>query len=154
MTELSGLNEIAVDSDNRFYSSVTGVLYSKDGKMLVKYPHGKSDTSFTVLDTVVAIGGNAFKNARNLNTIIFGNSLGAIGSTAFIGCNYLSQITFNGAVPPVLMGMSMFNTNITGFTIFVSADFYRHTRTDGSIDNGPDAVYFRNEPTNGKERGW
>ncbi|MBE7064925.1 MAG: hypothetical protein E7384_03815 [Ruminococcaceae bacterium] len=127
LSELLGLNEIAVDSENRFFSSVDGVLYSKDKKMLVRYPHGKTDASFTVPDMVVAISGNAFKNARNLNSIILGSGLGAIDSVAFIGCNYLGQITFTGAVPPVLMGASIFDTNLTGFTMTVptgSVDAY------------------------------
>lgn len=127
LSELTDLTEISVDSKNRFYSSVDGVLYSKDGKMLVRYPRGKSETSFTVSDTVVAISGNAFKNARNLKSIIFGSGLGAIDGTAFAGCTSLGNISFVGTVPPVLMSTSIFDINVAGFTMTVpsaSVDAY------------------------------
>lgn len=121
LSELSALAEIVVNAENRFFSSVAGVLYSKDGMMLVKYPCGKSETSFTVSDTVAAISAQAFKNATKLQSIIFGESLRVIDSTSFAGCENLRQVTFNGTVPPILMGTSIFDTNVTGFTMTVPA---------------------------------
>jgi len=121
LSELPYLEEITVNENNRFFTSADGVLYSKDGMMLVKYPCGKADTSFNVNDTVAAIGANAFKNAFNLQTVVFGSGLGVIDSTSFSGCKNLKQVTFTGTVPPILMGSSIFDTNVTDFAMTVPA---------------------------------
>ena len=42
------LTSIEVDADNQYYKSIDGNLYSKDGKTLIQYAIGKTDTSFKV----------------------------------------------------------------------------------------------------------
>lgn len=44
------LESIFVDINNKKYKAVGGVLYSKDGKKLIRYPFSKKDTIFTVKD--------------------------------------------------------------------------------------------------------
>ncbi len=53
----SVIEEINIDPDNEFYTSVDGVLYSKDMKSLVAYPPAKQDKIFFVTDTVERLGG-------------------------------------------------------------------------------------------------
>lgn len=49
------LEEINVSAENPFYLSEDGVLYNRDKTVLVCYPDGKNETSFTVPDSVEEI---------------------------------------------------------------------------------------------------
>ena len=42
------LKEFVVDKNDGNYMAIDGVLYSKDGETLIKYPAGKTDKTFTV----------------------------------------------------------------------------------------------------------
>ncbi len=118
LSELTALTSITVADGNGFYSSIDGVLYNFDGGMLIKYPCGRSDTSYIVNASVFAIGEYAFQNCTNLKSIQFGENLTVIDSTAFTGCA-LQSITFTGVTAPVLMGASIFDTTVEGFAIAV-----------------------------------
>ena len=54
------ITDIFVDEKNPYFKSIDGVLYSKDGKTLIRYPGGRKERSFTVPDGVQAIGRHAF----------------------------------------------------------------------------------------------
>jgi len=49
------IERFEVSEDNASYSSIDGNLYDKDGKKLIKYAPGKTETSFTVPDGVEQI---------------------------------------------------------------------------------------------------
>lgn len=58
------LSQINVDKNNKYYSSIDGVLYDKEAKTLLRYPEGKTDKSYTVPDTVTVIGDDALYNSQ------------------------------------------------------------------------------------------
>ncbi len=78
--------------DNQNYKVVDNNLYSYDGKMLLQYAIGKTDTSFVVPDGVVSICDNAFSHTKNLVSITLPETLTEIGEDAFIECNNLFEI--------------------------------------------------------------
>lgn len=88
------LKSITVSTDNPVFSSLDGVLYSKDGKTLIKYPAGKDDVSFTIPNGVSVIGRGAFDKCRNLTEIIIPNGVKSIGDVAFQDCSLLVKIEF------------------------------------------------------------
>ena len=96
------LQNINVDINNKYYQSVDGNLYTKDGKELIKYAIGKTDTSFTVPDSVTLICNNAFYSDSNyhifLTSVTIPNSITNIGFRAFWDCTVLTSITFGGTV--------------------------------------------------------
>ena len=49
------LNAIVVDPDNKDYTSIDGVLLTKDKKMLISYPTTKSETKYVIPDGVEKI---------------------------------------------------------------------------------------------------
>ncbi len=68
------LTEIQVDPANVNYTSLDGVLYSKDFRTLIQCPAGKSGI-VTVPESVTAITQNAFSNCAKITAIRFmGNS--------------------------------------------------------------------------------
>ena len=68
------LEAIHVDENNENYSSVSGVLFSKDAKNLIIYPSGKQDEYYAVPEGVASIEQNAFKDCRNLLCVFLPNS--------------------------------------------------------------------------------
>lgn len=77
------LTTIDVATDNQYYQSIDGVLYSKDGLTIHSYPKGKEGKTYTVNESVTTIGALAFANA-DIDTIILPNELSRIESFAFV----------------------------------------------------------------------
>ncbi|MDR0983451.1 MAG: leucine-rich repeat domain-containing protein, partial [Ruminococcus sp.] len=92
------LTAINVSEDNPNYTSIDGVLFSKDLTELVAYPGGKIDTEFTVLDTVTKIGAYAFVGDDFITSVTLPNSVTEIGDGAFYGCTSLTSVTIPDGV--------------------------------------------------------
>ena len=60
------MKNIYVDEDNRYFTSVDGVLYNKSKTELLFYPSYKSDSSYTILDSVTKIEVGAFQRISKL----------------------------------------------------------------------------------------
>ena len=88
----AGLTSLNVAAGNSKFSSENGVLYDIDKTELLLYPMAKSDTNFTVPDSVTHIASYAFKGARYLQNITVGNLTG-IESSAFANCEGLTSFT-------------------------------------------------------------
>ncbi len=97
----SKLTNINVNDNNKAYKSIDGNLYSKDGKTLIQYPIGKTDTSFSIPDSVTRIGISAFEGCRSLTSIMIGDSVTSIMSGAFIDCSSLTSITIPDSVTSI-----------------------------------------------------
>lgn len=91
------LTDFDVAIGNATYSSVDGVIYSKDKHALLLFPSGRSGF-FSIPDGVVSIGPNAFDDCSNLTKITIPDSVTSIGSEAFYCCFGLSDITIPGSV--------------------------------------------------------
>ena len=88
----AALTSINVDDANTKYSSVDGVLFNKDKTELIYYPLGKTETSYTVPDSVTKIGEGAFINCTALTSVTIGEDVTEIDDYAFDGCNNLSIV--------------------------------------------------------------
>ena len=86
------LASIDVDSNNSNYKSVDGNLYSKDGKTLIQYAIGKTDTTFAIPEGVASIGDYAFYDCISLIRITIPSSVTSIGSNAFANCYSLMEV--------------------------------------------------------------
>ncbi len=96
------LIEINVDSKNANYSSENGVLFNKDKTEIVCYPGGKTDTSYSIPDSVTSIGESAFKGCNySLESVIIPNSITSIGDSAFYECSYLKNIVIPDSVTSI-----------------------------------------------------
>jgi len=90
------LKSINVAVDNFFYSSVDGVLFNKDRSILLKYPPGKTDSSYSIPGTVKEINDSALMDCKNLKSLCISKSVTYIGHSAFRNCNNLRDIYFSG----------------------------------------------------------
>ncbi len=88
--DASSLTEIKVVSDNPNYSAQNGVLFNKEQTELIAYPGGKTDTEYTIPNTVTKIGDNAFFYSKVNTVTIKPNTVKTIGNSAFQGSNLTS----------------------------------------------------------------
>jgi len=99
--ECYALKSINVDPNNKIFKSIDGVLYSKDGKSLIRYPSNKIDTSFTIPNGVTNINRNAFSECTNLVRITVPNSVVFIDGGAFYKCKSLENIEIPNGVTAI-----------------------------------------------------
>ena len=95
------LEAINVDTKNKNYISVDGVLLSKDKTHLVEYPCAKKDTSYTVPSTVKTIDEYAFCSSSQVKEITLPEGLETIGKRAFAACTSLQEIVIPDSVTDI-----------------------------------------------------
>ncbi|NLT21214.1 MAG: leucine-rich repeat protein [Syntrophomonadaceae bacterium] len=96
----SKLAAINIAEGNPVYTSIDGILYSKDKSTLLVYPNGKITSSVTIADHVKSIGPNVFVGLSNLKSVVFPSGLTSIGNNAFRGAG-LTSLTFPAAVKTI-----------------------------------------------------
>ena len=94
----SRLKNIEVSTENKDYKSIDGNLYTKDGKTLIQYATGKTESTFVIPDSVTSVGAGAFYNCKSLTSITIPNSVTSIGEYAFQSCSRLTNITIPNSV--------------------------------------------------------
>ena len=102
--ECTSLEAINVSENNEKYMSIDGVLYSKDGTTLIRYPQGKKDSSFTVPDGVTAIGSYAFSDNPYIEKVTLPDSVTSIKAIAFGDCLGLKQVNIPSSVTEIGTG--------------------------------------------------
>ena len=94
----SGLTKFTVNENNQSYKDVDGVLFSKDSRMLVKYPAKKETTDYIISEDVSLICTDAFMDNTFLRKIGVGNFVTAISDHAFKNCTALEEVELGGNV--------------------------------------------------------
>ncbi len=92
------MTNITVDAANATYSSTDGVLFNKSFTTLIEYPSAKAG-SYTIPDSVTAIGYEAFALCTGLTSITLPASVTSVGDWAFQGCINLTAVFFKGNQP-------------------------------------------------------
>lgn len=87
------LKSIEVDEANEFYTSVDGVLYTKDMKKLILYPLKKAEAVYTIPEGVERIASGAFYKNETLTEVNLPSTLKEIGDMAFFKCEKISLVT-------------------------------------------------------------
>ena len=95
------LTSITVSKDNPSYKDIDGNLYTKDGKILIKYISRNTDTNFTIPDSVISIGAYAFADCDSLTSVTIPDSVTSIGKYAFEHCRSLINLVFGDGVTTI-----------------------------------------------------
>lgn len=98
------LETIEVSPDNPWYTSVDGVLYTKDKATLVAYPPGRDDQHFDIPTGVKEIGAMAFYDDWSLHSVSLPFGVERIGRCAFADCVYLEAVS----LPPTLREVEVY----------------------------------------------
>ena len=110
------LEKIIVSENNPAYSSVEGVLFSKDCTKLIAYPYAKSNI-YTLPNSVTSIGDYAFYNCTGLTSVTIGNGVTSIGDYAFYNCIGLASITIPNSVTFIGSFAFRYCTGLASITI-------------------------------------
>jgi len=91
------LDRFIASRNNKYYSTVDGVLLSKDGKKLIRYPYGKKGP-YAIPNTVTSVAYKAFYKAEGLTSVTIPKSVKTIGDFAFDGSGIKSLDIKNGVI--------------------------------------------------------
>jgi len=95
------LTGFSVDSASTSFAAADGVLFSKDGTVLLCYPEGRSGTSYSIPSGVKRIAPGAFYSCDSLTSITIPSSVTTIEDSAFRYCAGLSGIIFPYSVKTI-----------------------------------------------------
>lgn len=93
----SGMKEVIVSPENKYFAARDNVLFSKDGSLLICYPPGREDAVYRVPTSVKKIAPLAFAQNKYIEEVILHKNLKALGSGAFFGCNNLAEVNLHQA---------------------------------------------------------
>lgn len=112
----NNIKTIDVSPENEIYSSIDGVLFSKDFRDLLRFPEGFIG-DYVIPDGVESIGSYAFDSCKGLTSVTIPNSVSSINGGAFWGCENLSELTIPYGV--ISIGASAFREciNLRNVTI-------------------------------------
>lgn len=99
---------ITVSEENPYFKVVDGIMYSKDGKTLVKYPATREGTELIIDSNVERIWSYAFEYAKYLKSVVIPNSVTDLMHYAFcfssitsvdigLGVETISQYAFSNS---------------------------------------------------------
>lgn len=107
------LTDINVDAENKNFKSVDGVLFDGTGKKILKYPEGKTATTYQIPNGVSTVGNSAFNTSYSLTDIKIPDSVTTIEEYAFYYCSGLENVT----LPDDIISLEKFVfANCTGLT--------------------------------------
>jgi hypothetical protein len=156
----SSLTDITVEDSNPMYASEDGILFNNDKTSMLKYPEGKSGSTYTIPDNVTSIGVNAFYGSNltsitigigitsidnrafygsGITSIIIGDGVTSIEENAFGNCENLTSVTIGNNVTSIgdgaFSGCSLISMTIPASVTFIGEDaFYCLTLTSVTVD--------------------
>lgn len=89
---------INIDENNPNYTSIDGVLFTKDVTKLIQYPSGKSEKNYMVPEGVTEVGAIAFSFCDTIEHIELPSGLKILRTLAFYRLTNLKSITIPASV--------------------------------------------------------
>lgn len=138
------LAEYIVSEKNEYYSSLDGLLLNKDKTKLIAYPKSKTNSSYTIPNSITKIENNVFNGCLNLTTLNI-NNVTWIGTAAFT-----SSYIRNFIVPDSNTGFSAINgvlfnkahTALVAYPMALMKDYAPNGKgSNYVIPNGVESVY-------------
>ena len=86
------LKNIEVSKDNKYFTSVDGVLFSKDMTRLIQYPYGKTQKEYTVPDSVTYIHPGAFRYCNGITKLTIGKGITVIDFIMLFGNDNIETV--------------------------------------------------------------
>ena len=95
------LENITVAEGNTSFACEDSVLFDYTKTRLIKYPQGRSATTYDIPASVVTIGDEAFSCCEGLTSITIPASVKTIGHSAFSDCYGLTSITIPASIKTI-----------------------------------------------------
>ncbi len=148
----SNVIAFSVDADNPFYFSDHGVLYKKDSAgnvTLLRYPHEKTASSYTVLAGTTQIMEEAFAGNDYICSVEIPGTVTEIQECVFEGCSSLSDVSLTDGLTRIASSAFWLCDSIESLEIPATVtDFTTElTPADAWIDaqDGQLSLYFFGE---------
>ena len=113
----SSLTNITVSENNKYFSSLNGVLFNKDKTELITYPNGNERTEYTIPDSVTSIIEGAFAYCSNLITVKIPDSVTDITDKTFYVCSSLTSVIIPDSVTHIGYNAFKYCKNLTSIII-------------------------------------
>lgn len=98
------LSSVNIAEGSKYFSQ-DGVVYLRnenDFYILIGYPAGKTDSSYSVLDRTIKLGAYSFGGNKHLTSLTLPVYMQVIGASAMSGMTGLSELTIFAATAPTL----------------------------------------------------
>ncbi|MBR6719876.1 MAG: leucine-rich repeat protein [Clostridia bacterium] len=128
---LHTLEKITVDENNQNFTSVDGVLFSKDMTKLIAFPSGKKNKAYTVPESVKVIGEYSFEYTT-LSELNINEGTEIVEPGAISWSDTLEVVNFSDTVKEIRDMKE--NTNIKKLIIPESVTYYRGFNEEGRVD--------------------
>lgn len=150
------LKEIHVPEKNPYYTSVDGVLYTKDKKTVLEVPSAYEAESFAVPVGVEKIAGYAFQNCSNLKDVFLPQGILQIGQYAFASCDSLQTVTISEGTKEIWMGafqgcLSLTRVNLPASLVWIDTGVFEFCFQVKIQDAGGETEEIQTAVTNGTE---
>ena len=121
------LQAFDVDPHNKTFTSINGVLHSRNKNRLLRYPPGRKSSNYYVEDGVEEIADCAFSGVRILESITFSNDVKKIGTRAFEYCTSIETLMLPASIEVIgeraFQGCSKLSSVMLPRTITEIGDF-------------------------------
>ncbi len=111
------LQEFTVSPENPRWTTVDGILFTKDEKTLYRYPVGRTATTYMIPDGVETIGEFAFLFSKHMKNIQIPDSVHSLNRDAFSTCEALESITIPDSVTYIGGGALRTSKNLKSVTL-------------------------------------
>jgi len=106
------LQAFDVDGQNPVYSSVAGILFSKDQSILYRAPIGNKMGNYQVPDAVTTIWAYAFDECLNLTSLTMGDQVTEVQMYAFSDCDNLISLHLSNNITNIPRGLCFTDSNL------------------------------------------
>ena len=131
-TNCQSLTSINISDNAPYFSTDNGVLFNKDKTTILKYPEGKTGTSFAIPQSVSTIADYAFYAASPVS-IVCSEGVDSIGNFAFAYCPSLCEFTIPASA--ARLGNGIFSSCTQLGNIKVAAGNPNYTSENGVLLN-------------------
>jgi hypothetical protein len=123
LAELTLLEEIKINSENKNFIFENGILYNKQKTKVIKVL--LKDETIELPNTVREIGSYAFSYNDTLKTIVFPISLSTINNCSFYYCNAVETIHVSKGLKDIKPGAFYKCNNLQTFTVETRNQYYK-----------------------------
>jgi uncharacterized protein YgiM (DUF1202 family) len=133
------LTQITVAKDNANFQSYDGVLFSRDGKTLIRYPSGR-DGAYEIPPGTLYIDQDAFRNCDGLTSVTVPDGVTALPNYLLSGASSLEEIFLPASLKEIGEGVLPVYGKLRRVEIDEKNQRYRSI--DGVVFEGEELIFY------------